>query len=358
MTAIFEKIDPLTWLKQYKNHPHFYWKSDSEEIAAVGIADVAYTIEQVQERLEPGVRYYGGFNFSEELSWQRWPRCCFIRPQLEISGNVNTTCSSCPLPKVIGRADLPNKKQWLIMVNRALQNITNNNIQKVVLARRATLKLSDAVDGLSLLQCLQSNFLRAYYYYFDFGDGRIFLGATPERLFKRDGRVFFTEAMAGTRWGGERFSKKECAEHTCVVEDVRNFLSEVAVDFIESGVEEIKYGDLSHLYLRFNGFLKDNFGDLELLKRLHPTSAVGGRPRGKALELIKILEPFNRGWYAAPVGFLSNDKSEFVVGLRSALVRGDEIDLFAGCGIVEGSDPEVEWEELERKISLFVEILT
>ena len=86
---------------------------------------------------------------------------------------------------------------------------------------------------------------------------------------------------------------------------------------------------------------------------LHPTPAVGGYPRGEALGEIRQLEPFDRGWYAGPVGWIGAEASEFAVGLRSGLVRGRTLALFSGAGIVAGSVPDEEWTEIEQKIGDF-----
>jgi menaquinone-specific isochorismate synthase len=87
----------------------------------------------------------------------------------------------------------------------------------------------------------------------------------------------------------------------------------------------------------------------DVLEALHPTPAVGGTPRLKAIELIRTLEPFDRGWYSGPVGWLGPYSSEFAVGIRSGLIHGNRLSLFAGAGIVAGSTIEGEWREIEQK---------
>jgi menaquinone-specific isochorismate synthase len=90
-----------------------------------------------------------------------------------------------------------------------------------------------------------------------------------------------------------------------------------------------------------------------VLGALHPTPAVGGYPRAGALGDIRALEPFDRGWWAGPVGWIGADGAEFAVGIRSGLVRGERLALFSGAGIVSGSVPEGEWAEIEQKIGDF-----
>ena len=112
-----------------------------------------------------------------------------------------------------------------------------------------------------------------------------------------------------------------------------------------------------HLRSNVQGTLKADVDDGMLLKRLHPTPAVGGYPTDNALPEIARIEPFNRGWYAAPVGWVGSDSAQFAVGIRSGLVEGNELSLFSGAGIVRGSDPDAEWREVENKIQDFIGIL-
>ena len=90
-------------------------------------------------------------------------------------------------------------------------------------------------------------------------------------------------------------------------------------------------------------------GGRRWLLQLQPTAAVAGLPRAAALAFIEREEPFTRQWYAGSAGILSRRQSEFCVTLRSAMVEGNTLRLYAGAGIVEGSDPEQEWQEIENK---------
>ena len=92
------------------------------------------------------------------------------------------------------------------------------------------------------------------------------------------------------------------------------------------------------------------------LSKLHPTPAVGGFPKYQALELIQQIEPFERGWYAAPVGWVGYDQAEFAVAIRSGLIDRNQLLLFAGAGIVRGSQSEEEWAEIETKICHFTDL--
>src|SRR5699024_12260128 len=100
--------------------------------------------------------------------------------------------------------------------------------------------------------------------------------------------------------------------------------------------------NLQHLYTPVSATLMENHSVFDVMKTLHPTPALGGAPKTKALAFIREEEDLDRGWYGAPVGWLdSNQNSEFAVAIRSGLVEPDEDSLFACCGIVGGSDSEV-----------------
>ena len=119
----------------------------------------------------------------------------------------------------------------------------------------------------------------------------------------------------------------------------------------------LKLARKQHLYSAVNVLLKEDVTDGSLLDRLHPTPAVGGYPTENALSEISRLEPFDRGWYAAPVGWISADEAEFAVAIRSGLIHDKTLSLYSGAGIVPGSKPEEEWQEIEHKISDFLEVI-
>jgi menaquinone-specific isochorismate synthase len=113
-----------------------------------------------------------------------------------------------------------------------------------------------------------------------------------------------------------------------------------------------------HLRSNVQGSLKRDVDDCMLLSRLHPTPAVGGYPTENALPEIARIEPFNRGWYAGPVGWIGADDAEFAVAIRSGFIEDKTLSLFSGAGIVRGSEPGEEWCELENKIQDFMDILS
>ncbi len=115
----------------------------------------------------------------------------------------------------------------------------------------------------------------------------------------------------------------------------------------------IKTSTVQHLYNQLTAELKMGVYDHHLIPLLHPTPAIAGSPQLAALLYLHQKEPFDRGWYASPIGWLEKEKADISIGIRSCLIRGKEMHLFAGAGIVRDSNPEAEWEELNYKISQF-----
>jgi isochorismate synthase len=189
--------------------------------------------------------------------------------------------------------------------------------------------------------------------------GACFLGATPERLVRLEGRFLKADCLAGSaprgateeedRRLGEALlaDAKERHEHALVVQAVREALAPVCSSFCAPETPGLlRMPNVQHLHTPVRGTLRGQTSILELVERLHPTPAAGGLPREAALPLIRRYEPFGRGWYAAPVGWLDAlGDGEFAVAIRSALIRGQEALLYAGCGIVAASDPDREYAE-------------
>ncbi len=108
-----------------------------------------------------------------------------------------------------------------------------------------------------------------------------------------------------------------------------------------------------HLRSEITATLHESTSPLNVLNALHPTPAVGGTPTRTARAFIREHESFDRGWYAGPVGWMKQDAAEMLVAIRSALVDRDTLTLYSGAGIVEGSDPASEWDEIENKLADF-----
>jgi menaquinone-specific isochorismate synthase len=244
-----------------------------------------------------------------------------------------------------------------MMVSGALEKIKTNQLKKVVLARQTSLKFDGKVDPLHVLRMLTPFGNQASLFMLQLDSDTAFVGATPEKLFHRQERKVTSEALAGTKDHVEQWTPKESSE----IEAVQVFLHEKFMrccrDIKWQAPEQKSFGNLNHLYQSICGNLKTDVSDQELFLHLHPTPALGGLPKEAALSFLSQIEPFHRGWYGGPFGMVSPRETDMAVAIRSALIRGNEMHLFAGAGIVKNSDPRKEWEELDRKIHHYLRFL-
>jgi menaquinone-specific isochorismate synthase len=151
---------------------------------------------------------------------------------------------------------------------------------------------------------------------------------------------------------------KEQLEHRLVVDSLASTFRELCADFSQdSSPSVLKLSRVQHLRTAFSGQLNDGVGDDSILRAFHPTPATCGSPCTAAARFISENEPFDRGWYAGPLGFVSRDEAEFAVAIRSMLWLGRKTHVYAGAGIVDGSESEREWNELEDKIAGVLHLL-
>ncbi|KAB2053380.1 hypothetical protein ES319_A12G184200v1 [Gossypium barbadense] len=266
---------------------------------------------------------------------------------------------------ILSKTHVPNKTHWDLAVEKALQEINTSSSQlvKVVLARSSRILTATNIDPIAWLACLQVEGEDAYQFCLQPPNGPAFVGNTPERLFHRKWLSISSEALAATRARGESSdldlqlendllsSPKDHLEFTVVRENIQNKLESVCERVVVEPKKTVrKLRRIQHLYAQLSGNLRREDDEFEILSSLHPTPAVCGLPREAARLFISETEMFDRGMYAGPVGWFGGGESEFAVGIRSALVEKDSGALvYAGTGIVEGSNPSSEWDELELK---------
>ena len=254
---------------------------------------------------------------------------------------------------------------WRAKAAAAREAVRSGVLEKVVLARSCLVTAAAPLDVAGLLTALRERHPGCTLFAVASG-GTTFLGATPEDLVEVDaeGRVA-ASALAGSARRGRtpeedralaralRESKKEQEEHAVVVRALRRVLSETCSELTAPEAPGLLRTDgIQHLHTPFDGRLADpGTSVLDLVGRLHPTPAVGGAPRGVALDWLRRREHLDRGWYAGCVGWVgAGGEGAFAVALRSALVRGPEALLFAGAGIVAASDPAAELAETRLKL--------
>ena len=254
---------------------------------------------------------------------------------------------------------------WRGRVATARRAVRSGVLEKVVLARSCLVTASSPIDAVGLLAALRERHPGCTLFAVAEGDA-VFLGATPEELVEvsRDGGVR-ASALAGSAPRGRSpeedrafaralvESKKEQEEHAVVVRAVREALAGPCAELrVPEAPGLLRTDGIQHLHTPFEGRLADpGAGVLDLVARLHPTPAVGGAPRARALEWLREHEELERGWYAGCVGCAGPaGEGAFAVALRSALVSERQAVLFAGAGIVADSDPEAELAETRLKL--------
>jgi salicylate biosynthesis isochorismate synthase/menaquinone-specific isochorismate synthase len=255
-------------------------------------------------------------------------------------------------------------------VTAATDRIEAGRMSKVVLAREVIVEAGAAHDPAAVFGAMREQFPSCFCFCCGTREAA-FIGASPELLIRRAGASVSTVALAGsTRRSsdpavddhlGEQLlrSDKDRREQRIVAERIVRALRPHAV-WVEAAPEPeiVKVANIQHLATPVIAQLADPRSAIELAGMLHPTPAVGGEPWPEAAAAIATLEQMDRGWYAGPVGWMdATEDGEFCVALRSALLRDREAHLFAGVGVVAGSDPAAELAETEVKLQALLPLL-
>ncbi len=243
------------------------------------------------------------------------------------------------------------------------EDIRQGLYEKVVLARRERVSVQAFARLPQTLQDLETRYGDGVVFAVARG-GQVFAGATPERLVQTGHGAVSIDCLAGTAPRGLTpdedatmaemlfTSHKNREEHSFVLRGILGDIdgSVEAVQFPEEPTVR-KLANVQHLYTPVRGQLSSGMSILDVVARLHPTPAVAGSPKQTALQIIRERERMDRGWYAGPLGWIDGEgNGMFVVTLRSALMDENGANLFAGAGIVAGSEPLAEWRETEWKM--------
>ncbi|MFW6320522.1 MAG: isochorismate synthase [Halohasta sp.] len=269
-----------------------------------------------------------------------------------------------PHPGIVARRRTTTPESWRAGVTTAVDRIDDGQLQKVVLAQALEVDLAADLAVGDILARLGEKYPACNRFLVEpeGPEPPAFFGATPERLVSLRGRTVETDALAGTTGRGETPAEdewlarelladpKNVHEHQLVAETIREQLAPFAAS-VSAGDRQIKrLATVQHIHTPITAELAADTHVLSLVEALHPTPAVGGLPPDEALETIRETEPFDRGWYAAPIGWIdAAGNGTFAVGLRSAVATRRRATLFAGVGIVGDSDPDREWDEVELK---------
>jgi menaquinone-specific isochorismate synthase len=248
--------------------------------------------------------------------------------------------------------------QWEQVVAEAVSRIDAGGLEKVVLARDLIAEASAPIDVRWPLQQLAAEYPSCWTFHVD-----AMFGATPEMLVRRERGLVTSRVLAGTirRTGDDARdlqlaaslarSSKDLEEHEYAVRSVAEALAPHCTSMnVPEAPFVLHLPNVMHLATDVAGVIDDRATSLELAAALHPSAAVGGTPTASAVAVISELEEMDRGRYAGPVGWIdAAGDGEWGIALRSGLLSGSTVRLFAGCGIVAGSDPEAELAEAQAK---------
>ncbi len=251
----------------------------------------------------------------------------------------------------------------------ALTRIERGDFAKIVVARAIDLEADQDFHPLTALDGLRQRFPDCFSFSVANGRGDSFIGASPERLVRVSQGVLESDVLAGSIQRGHgaaddarqgsllQTSAKDLHEHELVLASVKRHLVSLGLKPEHPDAPGLrKLANVQHLHTPVRASLNPDTSLLDAVAQLHPTPAVGGSPREDAVPAIRELEGFPRGLYAGALGWLNaRGGGEFMVGIRSALVRGNHARVYAGAGIVAGSTPEKETRETELKFQALLE---
>jgi len=313
--------------------------------------------------------------------WQlsRQGRHCWLRLQRSLGGEVTARSiaeelweqarllNTLPAEPQAGSGrsrgpGLHSRSPWHSGYRRAVEQglalVESGTLRKLVLAVRQQLLLDAPLDPLTLLAQLRQSQSGSCRFLWQQGDGSALLGASPERLLTvRQGQLR-SDALAGTAPIGPGadqllYSDKDRREHELVVEAITAVLRQAELLPRRPRHPRLaRHGQLVHLHTPITAALGDH-QPLAIAGALHPTPAVAGLPRREAMAALRSLEPFERGHYAAPIGWIDSEgDTELRVAIRSGTLQGRRLELTAGAGLVQGSEPERELQEVALKLGV------
>lgn len=340
----------------------------------------------------------GGFPFSKSKKnssyWKEWTNGIFILPRIIIKITPEKTTVSEIKQHEFADDDIENTfeklvnmarplsglksfqmndldPKWDQTVDRLVTEINNSEgLKKVVLGRYKEGFINGNIEPADVLKALNTLSKTTYHFMLKI-KGQLFISATPERLFKVDHASFSTAAVAGTiARGQDEFDDNRLAlklykdhknrqEHQIVVDEIVKRVHDFSTDVSRPDEPMIlKNQTVQHLYTPITANLKGDADVFQLVKKMHPTPALGGMPTTEAMDLIGKLETQPRVLFGSPIGYVSfADESEFIVGIRSMYLYYDRFLIFAGAGIMPDSVGKSEFEETSLKFQPMIKLL-
>ncbi|MDB9476945.1 isochorismate synthase [Dolichospermum circinale] len=294
-----------------------------------------------------------------------------LQSHLEIIKSlINYSITIDQLPINCYRKITKNGNKFKNSVSSILEIIESQHLSKIVLADTLDVTNNQDFNLLQSLNNLRQLHPNCHVFSTSNGQGQNFIGASPERLISIHKQQLITDALAGSAPRGKTpledtanannlvNNTKEKHEHKLVLDFITQHLSQLGL-FPQVLTPRLRQlSNIQHLWTPITAIVPNNIHPLQIISKLHPTPAVAGAARDIACTEIRRYENFERGLYAAPLGWVDGEGNcEFIVGIRSALIDGNYARLYAGAGIVAGSDPQKEFAEVQLKLQALLKAL-
>jgi menaquinone-specific isochorismate synthase len=313
-------------------------------------------------------------SYSQKNSLDRSRIYSLLEHSIDSSHNTQFPFST---PTCVGTEEVLGDRSWSGIVEQALDLIRQQKLDKVVLARALDVSADRPINSFAVLDKLRCEYPECVSFLMNCGSDDTFLGATPELLLQVQSHHNYlslrSNAVAGSIQRGKTEaedrilsdrlldSQKDLNEHKIVIHSICDRLQKMGAQIDKlAPTQLLKLSNVQHLYTPITATLlnADWSETFDVLAKLHPTAAVGGEPRDRAIQLMQAWEACDRGWYAAPIGWL-NGKGEgaFAVGIRSGYICGDRARIFAGAGIVANSQVTTEQSETTIKFAALLKAL-
>ncbi|MFQ2171961.1 isochorismate synthase MenF [Aeromonas rivipollensis] len=298
--------------------------------------------------------------------------CLYVPGRYERGDRIAPEEQTTETNSVIAVQSTPAAGEFKASVSAALDAFAKGKLAKVVLSRKLILTLHKPADPERVLARLMAQNPHAFHFSLPLGQGRRLLGASPELLLRVSGGEVFTHPLAGSaRRASEPAqdemvardllaSRKDQHEHKLVIDEIRRVLTPHCRELAIPQKPTLMSTDtLWHLGTPIAGQLHGSDASvLSLACQLHPTPALCGYPTDLARQFIREQEPFRRALFSGIVGWCdSQGNGEWAVVIRCGVLDGHQVELFAGAGIVAGSDPAMEWAETGTKLGTMLKAL-
>ena len=368
---------PVSFWMNFPNEERVFWVDRQSDRIVVGAKRLA-TVKDDDDRHNYAYVFYGDtfFDTVKDPKWSNMGHEMIAFTHYYIVENGESfylhAGESVPIedfevPRVRHnfKETSDDKAAWDSLMKAIAEGISSGEMTKVVSSREVEFTSETPYNVASILANLVDNNPNCFIFGYE-KDGRTFVGASPEILVRHRGSEILSYALAGTApkdgpnaWTEEQLltNTKNIIEHNIVRDRIVNTMKQITLHVTvgETGIME-----LSHLYhLRTIITAKDSTKSLvDWAKLLHPTPALGGEPREKALALLQEYESHERGMYAAPFGFMKDmGDGIVVVAIRSALIMDNVLYAYAGCGVVADSDADEEYAETNNKMRTILDAL-